>query len=64
MKIVTDKPTSGPGPAANEMIVATEPRNHKMNHKGNLAEFFAASPLRNSGLQIERTKDEPRRIDL
>ena len=31
---------------------------------GNLAEFFAASPLRGSGLAIERRKDKPRPVDL
>jgi prevent-host-death family protein len=31
---------------------------------GNLAEFFAASPLRDSGLVIQRRKGKPRPIDL
>ena len=31
---------------------------------GNLAEFFAASPLRDSGLVIPRRKGKPRPIDL
>ena len=35
-------------------------RNRKTKRAGNLAEFFAASPLRGSGLVIERSKDEVR----
>lgn len=31
---------------------------------GTLAEFFAASPLRDSGVEIERTGDTPREIEL
>jgi hypothetical protein len=33
-------------------------------HNGKLAEFFAKSPLCGSGLNVERLKDEPRRIRL
>ena len=29
-----------------------------MKRRGNLAEFFAASPLRGSGLKVERVKDD------
>jgi hypothetical protein len=29
-----------------------------------LAEFFAASPLRDAGIEIARIQDEPRKIDL
>jgi prevent-host-death family protein len=36
----------------------------KTKRAGNLAEFFAASPLRRSGLKVGRSKDRPRRIDL
>jgi prevent-host-death family protein len=46
------------------VIVSVEERERKTKRKGNLAEFFAASPLRNSGLRIERSKDRPREIDL
>ena len=31
---------------------------------GTLADFFAASPLRESGLEIERPQDLPRDLDL
>lgn len=46
------------------VIVSVEEWERKTKRKGNLAEFFAASPLRDSGLRIERSKDEPREIDL
>jgi len=32
--------------------------------RGNLAEFFAASPLRGSDLRIKRSKDGPREMEL
>ena len=31
---------------------------------GNLAEFFAASPLRGSRLKVKRAKDRPRKVEL
>jgi prevent-host-death family protein len=46
------------------VIVSIEEWERKTKRKGNLAEFFAASPLRNSGVRIERAKDGPREIDL
>jgi len=46
------------------VIVSVEEWERKTKRKGNLAEFFAASPLRKSGLRIERTKDGPREMDL
>lgn len=42
------------------VVVSTEEWNRKTKRKGNLAEFFAASPLRGSGVRIHRTKDRPR----
>ena len=36
----------------------------KAKRVGTLAEFFANSPLRNSGLKIARRKAPPRKIDL
>ena len=36
----------------------------KTQRVGNLAEFFAASPLRGSGLKIHRLKGQPRKIKL
>jgi prevent-host-death family protein len=46
------------------VLVSVEEWERKANRKGNLAEFFSASPLRNSGLRIARAKDAPRDIDL
>jgi prevent-host-death family protein len=46
------------------VLVSVEEWERKTKRKGNLAEFFAASPLRNSGLRIARAKDAPRDIDL
>lgn len=36
----------------------------KTKRTGTLAEFFAASPLRRSGLKIKRSKDRPRKVAL
>ncbi len=36
----------------------------KTRRSGSLADFFAASPLRGSGLTVERRKDPPRKVDL
>jgi prevent-host-death family protein len=46
------------------VLVAAEEWERKTKRTGNLAEFFAASPLRGSGLVVERSKDKPRDIDL
>ena len=46
------------------VVVSTEEWERKTKCKGNLAEFFAASPLRDSRLVVERIKDEPRSVDL
>lgn len=46
------------------VVVAAAEWERKTKRKGNLAEFFAASPLRDSGLTVERTKDGPREIAL
>jgi len=35
-----------------------------LKHRDSLADFFAASPLRNSGLVLERDKCPPRAIDF
>jgi hypothetical protein len=32
--------------------------------KGSLVEFFAKSPLRGAGIDLERLDDKPREIDL
>jgi prevent-host-death family protein len=46
------------------VIVAAEEWDRKTRRKGNLAEFFAASPLSESGLEVRRSKDGLRRTDL
>jgi prevent-host-death family protein len=46
------------------VVVSEEEWHRKTKRKGSLAEFFAASPLRNSGLKIERRKDRARVVRL
>lgn len=46
------------------IVVAAEEWERKTKRTGNLAEFFASSPLRGSGLKVKRSKDRPRKIDL
>lgn len=46
------------------VLVSFEEWQRKTKRKGNLAEFFAASPLRDSGLVVERALDKPREIEL
>ena len=45
------------------VLVSAEEWERKTRRSGNLAEFFAASPLRESGLVIERSKDKPRDVE-
>jgi prevent-host-death family protein len=46
------------------VIVAAEEWERKTKRVGNLAEFFAASPLRASGLKPKRLKDRSTKINL
>jgi prevent-host-death family protein len=46
------------------VVVSAEEWERKSRRVGNLAEFFANSPLRGSGLKTERIKDTPRELDL
>jgi prevent-host-death family protein len=46
------------------VVVAAEEWDRKTKRKGNLAEFFAASPLRGSGLKIRRLPARVRNIEL
>lgn len=46
------------------VVVSVEDWERRTRRKGNLAEFFAASPLRGSGLEIERVEDGPRDLAL
>lgn len=49
-------------PAA--VVVSAEEWARKTKRAGDLAEFFAASPLRGADLAVERVKDGPRAADL
>ncbi len=46
------------------VVVSADEWERRTKRRGSLAEFFAASPLRGSGLEIERTPDGPREIEL
>src|SRR5579883_1015555 len=46
------------------VVVAAPEWERKTKRTGNLAEFFAASPLRDSGLTVERPADGPRESAL
>ncbi len=46
------------------VVVAAEEWERKTKRVGSLAEFFAASPLRNSALKVKRLKDRPREAAL
>ena len=46
------------------VVVAADEWERKTNRIGNLAEFFAGSPLRASRLSAKRLKDRPRKVDL
>jgi prevent-host-death family protein len=46
------------------VLVGADEWQRKTNRAGNLAEFFAASPLRGSGLKMHRLKARPRKISL
>ena len=46
------------------MVVGAEEWQQKTKRVGNLAEFFAESPLQRSGLKVRRLKGRPRKISL
>jgi prevent-host-death family protein len=46
------------------VIVAAEEWERRTKRTGNLAEFFAASPLRGSALTIERVEGGARELEL
>lgn len=46
------------------VVVGAEEWQRKTKRTGNLAEFFAGSPLRRSELKVPRRKSRPRKIDL
>ena len=46
------------------VVVAAEEWERKLKRAGSLADFFAASPLRGSGLRAKRPKDRARKPGL
>ena len=46
------------------VVVSVEDWDRKTMRSGTLADFLAASPLRESGLEISRSTDRPRSVDL
>ena len=46
------------------VVVAAEEWERKTRRRGNLAEFFASSPLRGTGLKIRRLPGPVRKINL
>ena len=46
------------------VVVSAEEWERKVRRKGNLAEFFSASPLRVSDLKVKQMKDNPRETSL
>jgi prevent-host-death family protein len=46
------------------IVVSPEEWKRKTDRVGTLADFFAASPLRNSGLRMTRKKQPPRSVKL
>jgi hypothetical protein len=46
------------------VVVSAEEWERKMERKGNLAEFFASSPLRGARVRIKRSSRKPRKIEL
>ena len=46
------------------VVVSPDEWERKSKRVGNLADFFAASPLRGSGLKVRRAKQPPRKIIL
>ena len=68
-EVIEKAQTSGPqritrhGKEAVVVVSAAE-WERKTKRKGSLAEFLLASPLRGSGLDVERLEDGPRKIDL
>ncbi len=46
------------------VVVAADEWERKTKRKGNLAEFFAASPLRGAGVKVTRLTGKLREMDL
>ncbi len=67
--VISEAETKGPqtitrsGRAA-AVVVSFDEWERKTKRTGNLAEFFAESPLRGSDLEVERRPDRPRKPKL
>jgi prevent-host-death family protein len=46
------------------VVVSVEEWERRTQRRGSLAEFFAASPLHDSGLTVDRSADTGRAVDL
>jgi prevent-host-death family protein len=46
------------------IVVSADEWERRTARRGNLAEFFAESPLRGSGLRVERAQDGPRDVSV
>jgi prevent-host-death family protein len=46
------------------VVVSADEWERKTKRKGNLAEFFANSPLRGSGIRVARDKSKAREIEI
>ncbi len=46
------------------VVVSADEWERKTKRAGNLAEFFASSPLRGSGVRVKRSKAGPRKVEL
>lgn len=46
------------------VVVSAEEWRRKTRRKGNLAEFFASSPLRGARVRIKRINEKPRKIRI
>ena len=68
-EVIDEARTSGPQTITKNgrmavVVVCAEEWQRKTKRSGSLAQFFAESPLRGSGLKTRRAKDGPRKVDL
>jgi prevent-host-death family protein len=68
-EVIEHARTSGPqmvtkNGRASAVVVSVEEWERKTRRTGNLATFFAESPLRNSDLVLDRVNDPPRALDF
>jgi prevent-host-death family protein len=62
---IIERARSGePQTVTRKVIVAAEEWERKSKRAGNLAEFFATSPLRGSGLSLRRLRGSMRKVKL